>query len=86
MPLRARCPLRNTNAMATLNVSQTSLLVAKKADNPFHIQFELQWLMASGTWFGEIPVCCCLTGSAWLCLGVSPNHVPKAVRQYPSFR
>ena len=34
--------------------------------------------MASGTWFGEIPVCCCLTGSAWLCLDVSPNHVPEA--------
>ena len=28
----------------------------------------------------EIPVCCCLTGSAWLCLDISPNHVPEAVR------
>ena len=34
---------------------------------------------ASGTWFG---VCCCLTGSAWLCLDVSPNHVPEAVRHF----
>ena len=33
-------------------------------------------------WFGEIPVCCCLTGSAWLCLDVSPNHVPEAVRHW----
>ena len=39
--------------------------------------------MAHGfTWFGEILVCCCLTCSAWLCLGVSPNHVPEAVRHY----
>ena len=34
----------------------------------------------SGTWFGEIPVRCCLTGSAWLCLDISPNIVPEAVR------
>ena len=40
-----------------------------------------KWLTASGTWFGEILVCFCLTGSAWLFLGVSPNHVPEAVRQ-----
>ena len=39
-----------------------------------------KWLTASGTWFGEILVCCCLTSLAWLCLGVSPNHVPEAVR------
>ena len=25
-----------------------------------------EWLTASGTWFGEIPVCCCLTSLAWL--------------------
>ena len=31
---------------------------------------------------GEILVCCCLTGLAWLCLGVSPNHIPEAVRHY----
>ena len=41
-----------------------------------------QWRTASGTWFGEIPVCCCLTGSAWLCLDVSPNHVPEAMRHW----
>ena len=39
-----------------------------------------QWRKASGTWFGEIRFCCCLTRSAWLCLEVSPNHVPEAVR------
>ena len=27
-------------------------------------------------------MCCCLTGSAWLCLDVSPNHVPEAVRHW----
>ena len=35
---------------------------------------------ASGTSFGCIPVCCCLSGSAWLRLDVSPNHVPEAMR------
>ena len=46
---------------------------------------DFEWLTASGTWFGEILVCCCLTGLAWLCLGVgvSPNHVPEAVHHWP---
>ena len=42
--------------------------------------------MAPGRWIGEIPVCCCTTGSAWLCLDVSPNHVPEAVRHWQLFR
>ena len=44
------------------------------------VRVEVSIGTASGTWFGEIPVCCCLTGSAWLCLDVSPNHVPEAMR------
>ena len=37
------------------------------------------WGTASGTRVDEIPVCCCLTGPAWLRLDVSPNLVPEAV-------
>ena len=37
----------------------------------------LQWLTASGTWFGEILVCCCLTGLAWLCLGFHQTTYQK---------
>ena len=43
------------------------------------VRVEVSIGTASGTWFGEIPVCCSLTGSAWLCLDVSPNHVLEAM-------
>ena len=47
-------------------------------------KIQIRILSGSRTWFGEILVCCCLTGLAWLCLGVSTNHVPEAMRHMES--
>ena len=55
------------------------IIIIRYYDNQNQMQIS-KWRKASGTWFGEIPFCCCLTRSAWLCLEVSPNHVPEAVR------